>query len=777
MISLDKIQTIEGVTVYGDDEKPDLFYPIPNYVRYRFHDDGKPIFSFFEYLRKVENPAPNGANIDAGALCLFDVEFTLPKELEDKIRQNLEKQLGKPVKFGKPTYITGTAEILQRQGTLINSIYNQGVPSLYGNMVTAFNAELSEKGADLFKAALSGDKGIIQVVYKLKAPARCGKLSMKVKYESQQVYDFVQEIKQKFPEVKDRNIIHSGEFQRKLNETMKQQQVGTVTIDDTRVSIGLEGAARVAFDNAKTELRTWGMSVLKDKIAKGLEGLPPVSEEERKDFEKAANEAQKNGLHNIGWFWLWCVVSPDAQKEVKKKNIQTFELEFAENTTIEWTITPQGTLPPITDLPKKGTEKWKWNEFYKRVDPNASSFRRYRWEMKLLYDLAASTIIPSVTLNVYHPGLENGMKSHTFDAQNFQLPLKLEAWAVKADDTLHPASFEYSYTVNFKNRAPYKSEKISVNQIENTALNLFDLGVLELDVQLVGVQFSQDDLLSVKVELAYKDEANGIKFIPPPLVFSATALGSRRIREPILKKLDKPVQYKETWYMPNARVVKDWENFYLQSGSENTLSLTDVMIHTHSKKVGGLGFDDDTTKVKKIDFTVTYEDPAFQYVKKVSGVLEDDDLKEIEILAPVPSKDAKFYYDARIFFEGKKEIKQIPKKAFTTDTLIISPVETEQMEIIIKSAKGVWPEVEMVELSITHPASGVSENFEFPKSGQEVKDIVMELDKWVIDIPKGSSKKYNWEAIFTMKDDDDKRVAEKENDVGKILTLKLPPKQ
>jgi len=56
MLQIDLVQLIEGVTVYGDDERFNLFYPIPQSPRYRRYDDGRLAFSFMKYRFPVDRP-------------------------------------------------------------------------------------------------------------------------------------------------------------------------------------------------------------------------------------------------------------------------------------------------------------------------------------------------------------------------------------------------------------------------------------------------------------------------------------------------------------------------------------------------------------------------------------------------------------------------------------------------------------------------------------------------------------------------------------------------
>ena len=73
MLQVDRVQQIEGVTVYGDHEQFNVFYAIPQQPRYRINADGKPAFAFFKYRFPVDHP--DGKK--GGGFVLFDVEFVV----------------------------------------------------------------------------------------------------------------------------------------------------------------------------------------------------------------------------------------------------------------------------------------------------------------------------------------------------------------------------------------------------------------------------------------------------------------------------------------------------------------------------------------------------------------------------------------------------------------------------------------------------------------------------------------------------------------------------
>ena len=76
MLQIDKVQQIEGVTVYGDNEQFNVFYPLPQQPRYRLNADGKPSFGFYKYRFPVDHPTAGRA----AAFSIFDVEFVARRD-------------------------------------------------------------------------------------------------------------------------------------------------------------------------------------------------------------------------------------------------------------------------------------------------------------------------------------------------------------------------------------------------------------------------------------------------------------------------------------------------------------------------------------------------------------------------------------------------------------------------------------------------------------------------------------------------------------------------
>ena len=170
MLKIDRQQTIEGVTVYGDDERPQLFYLLPSNLSFRIDDNGKPVFKFVKYRFPIDRE--DGRK--GGGFVFFDVALEVPAAKEQKIRQQLQGGLDAlyqsqplppllapllggwagrggetpPVELGSITFTRGTCDFLlsDTSGALIQKVTGAGKPSLFGRNIAAFMVEFTRKG-------------------------------------------------------------------------------------------------------------------------------------------------------------------------------------------------------------------------------------------------------------------------------------------------------------------------------------------------------------------------------------------------------------------------------------------------------------------------------------------------------------------------------------------------------------------------------------------------------------------------------------------------------
>ncbi len=180
MLQIDKVQVIDGVTVYGDDNNKAIFYIVPDVPRFRINDNLLPSFSFFKYRMPIDRV--DGSK--GGGFLVCDVELSLPPEKQEAVKQKLQAQINQQyanstveppeVKIGNITYTRGAAKlnIENISEKFVESAFNPGKPSLYGRNLTPFTVELTDVGATFFEQALQNKGGFVQVSYDLYCPVK-----------------------------------------------------------------------------------------------------------------------------------------------------------------------------------------------------------------------------------------------------------------------------------------------------------------------------------------------------------------------------------------------------------------------------------------------------------------------------------------------------------------------------------------------------------------------------------------------------------------------------
>ncbi len=110
MLQVDKVQELEGITIFGDHEKFNVFYPVPRQPRYRRDAQGKPSFGFFKYRFPVDRS--DGSK--GGGFVVFDVEFVVDETIMQAIRPQLESQISQEASrrgVPSPPLVIGTFDV------------------------------------------------------------------------------------------------------------------------------------------------------------------------------------------------------------------------------------------------------------------------------------------------------------------------------------------------------------------------------------------------------------------------------------------------------------------------------------------------------------------------------------------------------------------------------------------------------------------------------------------------------------------------------------------
>ena len=135
MIQIDKVQRVEGVTVFGDHD-PNAFnihYLFPERATIPILPNGKLPFSFYKYRFAVDRP--DGKK--GGGFCLFDTAFVIDQATMAKVTPILESQIRAeanrrglndvpPLKIGTVAYTEGEVSLIIAAALLLFEVPMEG---------------------------------------------------------------------------------------------------------------------------------------------------------------------------------------------------------------------------------------------------------------------------------------------------------------------------------------------------------------------------------------------------------------------------------------------------------------------------------------------------------------------------------------------------------------------------------------------------------------------------------------------------------------------------
>src|SRR5690606_13459047 len=348
MLQIDKVQQVEGVTVYGDHERYNVFYPLPQQPRYRLDSQGRPSFAFYKYRFPVDHP--DGRK--GGGFLLFDVEFVVDEAKMPAILEKLRTQVAQEanrrgvspapeVVIGTITYTKGSTALLYPEGLVTKLIPNGGKPSLFGNNVATFALELPPEGATFFEQAMQGEGGAVSIVYDLHFWARLPEVKVFAYFNASKFYSFYQTIDT------DWNLWSEDEYRETIREQLIQSEA---------MKLDFQWGG-VTDPKVQTEIRDWATRALEDAVERNmLEAIAPAPDDQRK---------APDGIE-------------DVTRDITSRKIASVTIQYRESQTVEWNAAPQGILPNITELQDASGAPIRWSDYARVIDLDDPFFRTLR---------------------------------------------------------------------------------------------------------------------------------------------------------------------------------------------------------------------------------------------------------------------------------------------------------------------------------------------------------------------------------------------------------------
>jgi hypothetical protein len=636
MIRIDKSQTIEGSMVYGDDTDAHVFYVLPDQPRFRIDDNGHPVFKLLKY----RNPITHRDGTTGGGFVIFDSEFVVPTDKMQKIVKVLTDQLtSRQIKIApeirKLTFIKGAAQLqlLDSGGALVQKILSAGKPSLYGNNICSFTAELSQEGATLAEQAFQGSGGVAQVIYDLYFSAALGPITGHVYFHASKAYSFFESITKE-----DHWYSSPDNVTQTIQESLVANQWGGVDFDFS--SLGNMPDQDEA-NKIQKQIRDWGTQALEDAIKTQI---PPdiAPQEDRGD----------DGYTNF-------------TRHINVVHISDVNQFYRENQAVQWHVLPQGTLPNITGLDVSSGGKLKWSDYCSTVDLDDPFFRQIHVKARVNADFQKFPI-ESVDLHLEY---NDGTKTTTADA-NIKSPDTLLALDAYVGNNSY--KYKYKYDVNYKDSSYKYLGTLIETENASLTIDVGDLGLIYVAIGTGAINFNE--VQQVQVAIKYQDAADGASPIEQEFVIDKNNR-SYQFQHVLKTPWNRPYSYDLLYVMSDG---KQWSKRGLSSQSEE-LYINDPFSDTRNVSVMATG--DLDTDVAYIALDLQYDDEKNNYHVRAQPTVLGKTNAFFQWAVPVIDPTAgKVTYSGQIVYK-KGAPGPIPLTVASSDSIFVGP--QDQMQITV----------------------------------------------------------------------------------------------
>ena len=723
MLQIDKVETIEGVQVFGDDESFSTYYLLPDTPRYRLDERGMPVFKFLKYRMPVDRQ--DGKK--GGGFIIFDAEFVVPEQKIPKIKDVLQGKVNQiasergvqapPVSLGPITYIDGEAKLnfLNSAGQLVSQTFNPGKPSLIGNNITPFSVELTPEGSTLAEQALQGLGGVVQVAYKLVFWAKLPPLRVTASFVSTKFYSFFQTIDVEW------RFWGEDDYHETIREQMIQSESMVVDVDQG-------GASRETTDT----VRDWAYRMLEKRIEKKMiDEIVPVPDDQRKAPE---------GIE-------------DVTRDIEKTNISSFTVNITERATEEWDIYPQGTLPNITSI-----QGVKWEDFATEIDLDDPFFKQLRVDVRVNADFEHLPI-HSVEVKVHYkgepmPALDEGPEGEA--VFNKADAIAKFATFVEDDDF----SYVYSYQVNYEGTArTFQSEPITTDEGAIT-VGVDDVGILLVDIGPGDINWTE--VKSAQIRFTYEDSEEGVGPLEEQFVLTEEKPNAQ-FKEIIFKPFRKAYRYQVKYFMHNGREYQTAE----QEGRSHNLFCNDPF--TGRKTVKVLAVGDFDNAIENVFVDLDYADAENDY-RQAKAVALNKDTKFVDWVFPVIDESIGVVkYSGNVVLKAGTT-RPIPETTATSSTIIVpqAPLANLDIQVVTDLIDFTAVKLARVSLSYVDDEHFATETKNLVFSAQNGKSTTARFP--IFDLAK---KRYSWKAQYFLVDNS-KKEASGTDVTDDVLILELP---
>ena len=572
MLTVPAFRTIDGVTIYRDDLIWYRCYLVAKAPRIRVDETGDPVFLLVKYAFSDEDREANPKLPNGGGYMNFDIEFTVDAETAEavcaemqswvdgeweRLRNGSSQERALPgvqgasepprVEFGTPTFTQGTVRMDAPQAKeLVEARVAEGQPSLLADNLAVFSMDLSSAGATFMQKTLVGEGGAaetdltpVQVKYDLKFWARLPAVRINVTADSERIYQQVR----KYMDGEGVDQCTSYTFQNSdiTTDTASMAGLINVTIDTGSASLDNE---------VISELRQYALEVMQQMVESRFftdepseahypefpDGPPPeVTDRERRN-QQAGSRRRENPKKYL--------------RENYNKATMKLELNLEQQSVVEWSIHPQGTLNSFFS----GRSPNELKRFVRVVDLTDPFFEHLNLSARVFADFEGGDL-EAVEVEIRYSGRDaNGDSKEKGTSFTF---------TSREPQTWSPAliggerKYEYRYRVKFKGREFTEPTKWERSSAPDLNVSVSTAGRVALAVHAGDIDF-ESLVKRVQVTLVYADPAAGI----PEELFTVTldaAHLEQNYERRIFDIVRQPLRYKRRFLLQSGEVIEDRE--------------------------------------------------------------------------------------------------------------------------------------------------------------------------------------------------------------------------
>jgi hypothetical protein len=712
MLLVEKVQMIEGVAVYADDTDRRTFYLLPETPRFRLDEAGRPVFRFFKY----RDPIPREGADAGGGFVVFDAEFAVDEARRERIVEALRQQVpgGGEIKVGIVHWAKGTARIniSSAAGDFVQSVWNPVSPSLFGNNITPFTIELTQKGATFFEQALQGRGGFVQVAYEMSAWVKLPPVTGTASFSSRKFYDFVQD-------AKDDAGCGDDEFVNKIREKVRSKEIMKVDITS-----GLGAEPKVV-----GQIRQSLYDTLEQTVAKKMTEQLGQYDGDRgvlEDYEKVT-------------------------REYHKVKIDSFSYTITENSAALWPFNPGGTLPNITSLVDRSGNPIRWEDHASIIDLDDPFFRQFRLDVRVEGDLE-NLPINSVDVHVEFDGDRTYTEDYHFDEKS-----TVQRFVCFSDGK--PSDFRYRYRVNFENSARAYEVPMQQDNAKLLTINIDDTGLLLVDVRKGDLDFTTIPTAVVTVRY---EPVNGAPIEEQFVVDQAHP--EHRLERAIFEARTKPVRYRIDYRTADGKPLSTpWQETSRQIAVNSPFR---DQRHIRIRAAGNL-----ETEVESVFLDLAYTDTANDYRQTSNCVLKKGAPDEEWVFPVIDLGGGVVTFSGTVKrYDGS--IESIPVTTAVTDTIVAGEVFAATFAVQVDPGIVDFSQAALVRVELRHGADPATAQ----ARDVVARDNATLPAVWTVELQdRTAPRTYTWSATYYLKDGTTRSVPAGESDDLVLVLPAMPP--